>query len=792
MFKNHFLVAVRNLFKQRFYSLINIFGLTVGLAATLLIGLFIQDELSYDRFHTNADRIVKANLQYGESAMQAKSTNTSPDILLSVFQQEFPEIVGGVRVFNPSGFRPAVVKLRGEVFEERGFMYADSTFFQFFSFPLIEGDRNKVLEKPNMIVLSRSTALSYFPLHDPVGSEIEVDGRTYLITGIMEDVPSNSTLQPSMVASFSTHPGSKRNTWGSANYYTYLMLAEDASLPALQAKVQPMMQRMELSQPDQGQFFSFQLVPLLDLRLYSPVDSTSDIKYIVIFSAVAILILLIAGINYMNLATARSTGRAKEVGVRKAIGAVRTQLVSQFLVEAIVISILAAVSAAVVATLLLPLFNTLTGKAFAASYIFNSSSLLMLLTIALMIGLLAGLYPAFVLSLFKPSEVLKGEFKSSSKGNWLRQGLVIFQFGISVFLIISTLVVGNQLQHIQSINLGYNKENLMVVPVNRKLIDRAETFKSELLSRTEASSISIAGEAPTNIRGGYSLWAEGMAQDRTIDVTAVAIDDDYLTTLDMELLAGSELVEDDRRNAEEGNYVFIVNEQTLKELEIAVEEAVGKRVAMNGREGVIKGVVRDFHFRPLHQKIAPLVLFPEKYWAYNYALVRVDRVSPDAIEDVQRVWSELAPEMPFSYDFVDETYNRLYESETRLGQVFSVFSTVGIIIASLGLLGLVSFTAVQRAREIGIRKVLGASIPSVMKLMANDFGKLVVIAFIVAAPAAIVVMRQWLQSFEYRTSIGVGPIVIAFLIALGIAILSISYQVIRSATANPINVLKDE
>jgi len=793
MLKNHILVAIRNLIKQKFYSSINVFGLAIGLSATLLIGLFIQHELSYDSYHQHSNRIVKANIAYGENEQSAQKVSTSPAILLSTFQQEFPEIVGGVRVFNPSGFRPTVLKLRDELFEDNGFMYADSTFFRVFSFPLIEGNPEKVLDKPGSIVLSRSSALKYFPLHDPVGSEIEVDGRMFIITGIMEDAPDNASLQPTMVGSFSTHPNSRRVTWGSANYFTYFLLAEGADYTALQSKIQPFMQRMELSDPSKGSYFNFDLVPLTYLHLYSSVDSTSDIKYVLIFSAIALLILVIAGINYMNLATARSASRAKEVGVRKSVGAYRSQLISQFLIEAVAISLLASVLAVIITVLLLPMFNELTAKNFLPVHVLNTNTLLFVGGLSLLIGGLAGIYPALVLSLYKPSQVLKGEFKSSSKGSWLRQVLVVFQFGISVFLIISTLVVGNQMKHVQSVKLGYDRANIIVIPINRKIVDRMEVFKREIISATSATSISIAGEAPSNIRGGYSLWSEGMEDGATIDVTAVAIDNDYITTLNIELLAGENNSVEDRRLAEEEKvYNFIVNESTIKELSIPLKESIGKRVLMNGRSGFIKGVIKDFHFKPLHQKISPLVLFPEKYWSYNFAMVRVSAVNPASMAELQRKWMELAPETPYSYDFLDDTYNRMYQSEARLGKIFGIFSTIGIVIACLGLLGLVSFTAVQRSKEIGIRKVLGASVQSVMKMMVSDFCKLVVIAFVIAAPLSYLAMTTWLQEFEYKTSIGAGPILGAFAIALGIALVSISYQVIKAATSDPIKVLKDE
>ncbi len=792
MLKNHFIVALRNLIKQKFYTSINIIGLAVGLCAVLLIGLFIQHELSYDTFHEEANNIVKANLVYGQNNQDEEVIAVSPDILLSTFQQEFPEVISGVRVFNPSGFRPTVVKVNNELYQEKEFIYADSTFFQVFTFPLLKGSADQVLDKAGSVVLSSTSASKYFPSRDPIGGEIEVSGLTFIVTGIMADPPDNSSLQPSMVASFSSYPGSRRNTWGSANYWTYFLLDRDADLDHLQAKVQPYMQRMGLSNPSQGSFMNFNLIPLTQLHLYSAADSTSDIRYVLIFSAIALLILVIAGINYMNLATARSTSRAKEVGVRKSVGAFRLQLVMQFLVEAVAISMLALVLALLTTLLLLPVFNELTAKNFVYEDILNVKTLVASLSVSLFIGLLAGIYPALVLSMFKPSQVLKGEFKSSSKGSWLRQSLVVFQFGISVFLIISTLVVGSQLQHVQSVKLGYDREHVLVIPINRNVVDRMEVFKNEVIAATDATHISIVGESPANIRGGYGLWTEGMEEGTTINVTAVAIDNDYIPTLQMSLIAGENLTTADRKLAEEGDYHFILNETALAELALTLEEAVGSRVLMNGRAGVIKGIVNDFHFRPLHQKIAPLVLFPEKYWSYNFAMVRMADVNPSVMASLQHKWIEMAPETPFTYDFLDDTYNYLYQSEARLAKIFGIFSTIGIIIASLGLVGLVSFTTVQRSKEIGIRKVLGASIQSVLTLVVSDFGKLVVIAFLLAAPLAYYVMTSWLQSFEYRITIGAAPILGAFAIALGIAIFSISYQVIRAATADPIKVLKEQ
>lgn len=792
MLKNNLRVAFRNLTKQKFYAGLNIFGLTVGLTATLLIGLYISHELSYDKFHTNSDRLVKADLVYWQNNKTEEIIKVTPDILLNTFINEFPEITSGVRVFDPSSFRPTVVQKEGMAFEQSGFIYADSTFFELFTFPLITGSEKTVLDKPGQVVLSESAAQKYYSELDPMGKELVIDGRNYIITGLMADPPNNSSLQPSMIASFSSHPGSRKNIWGNANYYTYFLLDERADLNVLQSKIQPYLYRQGLSKPEEGSYLNFQLVPIEDLRLYSPANSQSDIKYVIIFSAIALLILVIAGINYMNLATARSTSRAKEVGVRKAIGALKYQLISQFLVESITLTLLASGLALCVAYLLLPAFSTLTAKQFTVHDLFNPVTLSFLLGLGLGIGILAGLYPAFVLSWFKPSDVLKGEFKSSSKGSWLRQGLVILQFSISVFLLISTLIVGEQLKLMREISLGYDRENVMVIPIGRSIIDRLEVFKNQIIQSTPATNLTVASETPVNVEGGYGLWAEGMTEGEYGNVTAAAVDNDYLSTLNIELIGGRDFSENDRTLADSGIYAFIVNESVLKELGFEVQEAIGVKVELNGRSGVINGVVKDFHFKPLHQKIAPLVLFTEQSWAYNYAMVRVANVSPESIKQIKDEWIQLAPEVPFSYSFLDDSYNNLYQNEARLGSLFGIFSSIGIIIACLGLLGLVSFTTIQRSKEIGIRKVLGASVSSIALMMIKSFASPVLIAFLIAAPTAYWMMNNWLLNFEYRVEIDMLTILISFLIAVLIAVASISYQVLRAATADPIKVLKEE
>lgn len=795
MLKNYLLTSLRNFTRFKLYSLINILGLTIGFAAFIMIFIFVKHELSFDQFHENKDVIVKANLEFGTGPDDAEPVSVTPTALLPVFTEKFPEVTGGTRYFNPSSFRPSVVLKDNNAIQEKGFAYADSTFFEVFSYNLVAGDEKTALVDPKSLILTESASQKYFRDKDPMGEELVINGESYLIKGIMEDVPENSHLKFNMLASFSSHPASKRTVWWSANYFTYLTLTSNGAINSIEPKIQDLLVEQEYSQPEQGFYANVKLVPLSDIYLKSEADQLSDIKYIYIFSAIALIILVIGSINYMNLATARSVTRAKEVGIRKVTGASRISLMFQFITEAIMISFISLIGAYIVVYISLGLFNNYTGKSIDVSFLFSSEIMLPVALTALVVGLLSGSYPAFLLSSFQPVSILKGSFAKSGKGVLLRKVLVVFQFAVSIMMIIATLIIGQQLKFIQNKKLGYNKDAVIAIPINRDIFNRSESIKNELKATGYAASISMAAETPVFIRGGYSMRTNEMPEGFTHGTTAIPIDESFVETFGMNLISGSTLekIDVDRTKPEEDReYAFVVNQKAIELLEMDANQAIGKIMSLDGRKGVIKGVVEDFHFRSFHQEIGPLVMFPEARWGYNYMMIKISGEPQIALETLGAKWKEMIPERPFSYEFISDRYNQLYQSEKAMGQIFQSFSAVAILVACLGLFGLASFISFQRSKEISIRKVLGASSKGLVYLISKDFILLVIIAFIIAAPLGYFFMDNWLMDFKYRAAIAPWHIISALLITLIIAFSTVSYHALKSASTNPADVLKNE
>lgn len=797
MFKNYLIIGFRSLLKHRFYSIINIAGLAVGLAASLLLVTWIIHELSYDQFHGNKGRIYRLSLEYSFGGQTSK-TSVSPTALLPALEKSFPEVENGVRLYNPSAFNPFIVR-RDDVLQQEGkFFFADSTFFQVFSFPLLQGDPDKALTQPNSVVLTQSTAKKYFGDEDPVGKTLFVNNRSeYLVTGLMQDLPTNSLIQFDLLGSFSSLPASKEQIWWSANYQTFVLLTPGTDLAGLEAKTQALINKelaSELSNP--GDYVKYNYTLFTDIYLKSDMTESvpvSDMKYIYIFGSIALLILIIACINYVNLATARATERAKEVGVRKVVGAARRQLFFQFIGESLIITTLSLIIALLVSKAMLPSFNELVGKNFAGEMLFNPKAMGILFIASTAIALFAGAYPAIAITSFKPVQVLKGNFKSSSKGIWLRKGLVVFQFSISVILIIGTLVVTGQLDYMQNKKLGYDRDNVVILPLDNKTEEVFDQLKTEILRENFAKEVSRATESPTSIGGGYSINLEGSANDQGMIVTAMSVDKEFIPGLGMELAAGRNFTEADfQRQATDTVYSFILNESTIRELTIPIDKAIGQQIKMNDRRGEIIGIVKDFHFAPLQKKITPLALFNDKN-DYSYFFVTLKAGNPkEALSRLEHICKTLAPHRPFEYDFLDEKYNTLYSNEQRMGKIVTTFAVLTILIACLGLLGLVSFSAAQKTKEIGIRKVMGATPASIILLITRDFAKLIIIAFVFGIPLAYWMMNQWLDDFAYRTDIGVLPLIVAPVLCLVIAFGTSAYQAIHAAMINPANTLRSE
>lgn len=792
MIKNYFLIAFRSLRKHLSYSLINVFGLSLGLATCLLLVTWIKHELSYDKFHEKADRIYRGCLEYSFGGQTSK-TPVSPTALLPAMEKNFAEVETGVRIYHAAAYNAFILRHDDKLFQERGFTYADSTFFRVFSFALLKGNPDKALTEPNAVILTRSMARKYFDSEDIMGKTIQVNNNTeYTITGLMEDVPTNSTLKFDFIASFSSLPASRETIWWTANYETYVALAPETDAAALFNKTNELVKKelaSELTNP--GDYVKYNFFPMKDIYLRSGL--ASDMQYIYIFGSIALLVLFIACINYINLATARAADRAKEVGIRKVVGALRNQLFTQFISESVILTFIALGVAFVIAKISLPLFNQITGKQFNSSEFLQPQFLLASAGAAVVIAILAGAYPAIAITAFKPVRVLKGNFKTSGKGIWLRQSLVVTQFSISIILIIGTIVVLNQLSFIQNKKLGYSKDKVVILPMDAQTKKVYNELKTEILRSGVAAHVGRAIESPTQINGGYSLMLPGSSNQLGMMVTANAVDPDFIPALSMEVVAGRNFTDNDYIRMERDTICsFIVNESTVTELGLTNERAIGTTIDMNNRKGEIVGVVKDFHFAPLQQKIAPLILFTESYQLSAIFIKLKEGNAHEQIATLKSIAAAVTPHRPFEYTFLDEEYNAMYANEERMSMVSTTFATLTIIIACLGLFGLVSFSAAQKTKEIGIRKVMGATASSIVLLITKDFTRLVVIAIVIAIPVAYWLMQQWLNDFAYRTDLSAWPFVVAALLSIVIAFGTASFQAIRAALINPVDTLRSE
>lgn len=797
MIKNYILTTLRNIQKHFTYSLINIFGLGLGICISLLLALWVNHELSFDRFHTNADQIYRVSMDISFGG-QSSSHSISPTALLPTLKRNFPEVKTGVRIYNPSSFSPFIVKKEDNFFQENRFYFADSTFFQVFSYPLLEGNPKTALTNPRSVVLTNSMAKKYFGDKDPMGQTLLINGQNdYTVTGLMADVPDNSYLQFDFIGSFSSLRQATEEVWWSANYLTYVLLDDHADLKTIETKTNELVKEAlgdQLASP--GDYVKYNWMNLKDIHLHSKaqteMEPVGNIQYVYLFAGIALLIIVIACINYINLATARASFRAKEVGVRKVVGASKKQLISQFIGESIMISLLALIFAFLLAQLLLPFFNSLTGKNFDHTAFITPTFLFSTILVILIVGIGSGAYPALAITSFKPVSILKGNFRSSAKGVWLRKSLVVFQFCITLILTIGTLAIVKQLAYIQNKNLGYERENAILIPLDRKTQEVYSTLKSEFLRSGKITSIGRATESPVEIQGGYSIQLQE-STDPAMSVVALSADDGFVTSLGMEIIAGRDFTETDIRNfLTDTTYVFMVNESTTKNLLLTNEEAIGKRVELNGRKGEIVGVVKDFHFASLHMPIGPLVIFSGAN-EYYYAIARLapGNIS-ESLDQLKQISTAIAPHKPFTYEFLDQQFDALYRSEQQMGKLFGVFATLAIVIACLGLLGLVSFSATQKTKEIGIRKVLGANAGNIILLITNEYTRLIIIAIFIAIPAALYGVDQLLGNFAYKTTVGPVLIILSVLGCMLIAFLTASYQAIKAATINPTETLRNE
>jgi putative ABC transport system permease protein len=823
MIRNWFLTAVRHFRKNGSSSAINIFGLTVGLSSCLLIALYIRHELSYDDFQEKGDRIVRVIMEYRFNGAAAINKGNFTSVrVAAVFPRNFPEIEAAVKMTRSE----PVVRYRDKLIDEKNFLYADPDFFSVFSYPLLRGNPREALAAPRQVVVTEATARRYFGDEDPMGKMLQIgsDSGLYVVTGVVRDCPSNSQIRFDFLASFSSLGLGKEyeETYWDANYTTYLLLKSPRDIAPLQAKITPFM-KSEMA--GQGASVNFWLEPFLSIHLHSPYggfEPNNNILYIYILLAVAVLILVIACSTYINLSTARSIERAREVGVRKVIGAGKGQLFWQFIGESLLFCLIAVVSSLVVSVLALPAFNALTGRELPVSALFSLPFLGLAVGIAVVVSVLAGSYPALVLAKFQPVKVLKGSFKNTASGQLLRRSLIVFQFVISVFLIVSTFIIQRQLYYIRHKDLGYEREQVLVLPVMRNWQDRLALIKQQFRTDPDIVSVSRCVRTPVEGGGGYNMRSEAMPASEQMAVTANPVDEDFVRTTGMRLVAGQDFSEQDIKDANvqdpnaggttaggktaggktEGGttagetkqrvYRFIINESAARQLGWAPAEAVGKRLYLDAsRPGYVKGVVRDFHFESLHNPIKSFVLFPELRASRLLVKWNGHNLS-STLSFLEAKWKELVPERPFEYRFLDEDYDKLYSAELRLGMVMNVFAGIAIVLACLGLFGLSSYAAQQRVKEIGIRKVLGASLPGLVLLLSGSFVRLAAVAILIAFPLAWWAMTKWLQDFTYRTDMDWRVYVLAGLLVLVITLLTVSIQAVKTATINPVKNLKVE
>jgi putative ABC transport system permease protein len=795
MIKNYIKIAFRNLWRHKSFSLINIIGLAVGMTACFLIFIYVNFELSYDKFNQNFDQVYRLNTDI-KSPQEVLHWSSASAPMGPALQQDYPEDVKeNARVFQ-SGF----LMVNGDKkFQENNLAFTDPALLKIFTFPFIKGNPNTALSAPFDVVLTESMAKKYFGSNDIIGKSILMDGKhPLIITGVMKDVPLNSHINFDMLISASTMEKLKMinmQEWGNFSNYTYLLLPKGFDAAKLQAKLPSFIYRhITDDQRNHGYNYTLFIEPLKDIYMdtFRGAEVNGSITNVYAFSIVAIFILLIACINFVNLTTARASERAKEVGIRKVVGAFKNQLAIQFLGESVIISLVAFVFAFALSFLLLPLFNELAGKTVSQS-IFDHGYIFILFGISLSIGLLAGIYPSFVLTSFSITSVLKGRFSTSVRGIFLRKGLVVLQFTISIVLIVGTIIVYNQLNYMRNQSLGFNKDQMVVIDFSGDSViqSQAKAFKNELQQVNGVISVSGSSNTPGNGNPvGYSQVENHSGSMQSMNLNLYDIDYDFIPQYGLKLVAGRAF---STAFTSDSTKAFIINETAAKSLGyLRPDEAIGKRFSQWGRTGQIVGVVKDFHFESLQQNIKEMDLRinPRNI---NVFTVKIKGGNiPNTIAALQSKWKTLASQRPFSYSFLDDSFNKQYVNEDRFGKMFMYFSFLAIMISCLGLLGLASYSTLQRTREIGIRKVLGASVPGIVNMLSKEFLLLVIISALIAFPIAWIGMHSWLKDFAYRISIGWWVFAVAGILACFIAIVTISFQAIRAAMANPVLSLRSE
>lgn len=811
MLFNNLKIAWRTLVKNKFFSVLNILGLATGMACFLLIALYVTDELSYDRFHKKADRIYRINsdILFGGNSMTLAVTS---DMMGSAIKKDYPEVEEFTRVYNSNGSK--LVKKGNDFLQELGVAYADSTFFDMFSYEPVAGDLHTALNEPNTVVISESAARKYFSSLDVVGKSLETDdnnGTVYKVTAVIRDMPKRSSFRFDFLFSMDNLDYGFGD-FLSHNFATFLLLKPGSSAASLEKKfpeyvnrylfpvLQQTMQVKSIADLEKsGSKLEYSLMPLTDIHLHSArvaeLGINSDIRYVYIFLAVAVFILLIACINFMNLSTARSANRAREVGIRKVLGTTYHTLIRQFLTESTLISFLSLLIAIVIAALVLPFFNDIAGKEISLTNFFQPQFLVSMLALPFVIGLLAGTYPAFFLSSFKPITVLKGKLSGGAKKSNLRSTLVVLQFSMAIVLIVGTIVVYRQLAYIQQKKLGFSKEQVMVINNTQVMGDGTRAFKNELLRLPGVKAVSSGGYLPVagSSRNDNTFSKEAvMDMKNGFNMQVWGVDENYIPLLGMEIKQGRNFSEEFVSDS----MAVIINETTADML--GYENPVGKKIykSQSNSEAemlayTIIGVVKNFHFESLKQKIGPLCMrLRNADWAIA---VKMDATNiQNLVKQVEQKYAAHASGFPFGYSFLDASFNNMYKAESKAGKLAFSFAVLAILIACLGLFGLAAYMAEQRNKEIGVRKVLGASVNQIMVLLSMDFLKLVAISACLAFPLSWIVMNKWLEDFAFRINIGWWVFLVAGVLAALIALVTVGFQALKAALNNPVKSIRTE
>ncbi len=773
MLKNYLKIALRVIKKHKGYSFINITGLAVGMACCVLILLWVQDELSYDTFHKNYREIYRTALN-----VEGQWYSSSPWALAPILKSEYPEVIAATRYrYN------TLLVTYGDRSHNEQVAFVDPDFFEIFTFPIIQGDSTNPFPTLYSVVITERTASKYFGREDPIGKAVTINDRIkFSITGVIENVPSNSSLEFDIIAPVRIFGEETLNSWALESG-SFLLLQKNASPDDLGEKIAGITMERDKRV---NQTVTTYIRPLSRMHLYS-LAGGGNIIYIYIFSTIALFILLIACINFMNLATARGSTRAKEVGMRKVVGAQRNHVIKQFFGESLLLSFIALIFAIGVVFLFLPGFNNLAQKDLRLDIGSNLPILLGLIGITLFTGMISGSYPAFFLSAFHPVKVIKGSYSGKSAKPLLRKSLVVVQFSIAIVLIIGTLIMVRQLDYIRSKELGFNRQQVISLPMNPGLRATYESFKNELLQHSSVISVTSASSRPTQVGNINPVFWEGRGPEQYETMNFIVCDYDYIKTFEMEIVQGRDFSRDFPTDLQN----YIVNEEAVKFM--GLEDPVGKLFSIWENRGQIIGVVKDFHSRSLHNEIVPVCITLNQEWPPFYVFVRLkpENIS-QALNEVEGSWKKFSPHFPFAYQFLDEVFEEQYRTDQRTGAIFRYFAILAVFISCLGIFGLASFTAEQRTKEIGIRKVLGASISGIISLVSKEFILLLILANAIAWPAAYFLTQRLLDNYAYRTNMTVWIFIFAGALAIAIALFTVSFQALKAARTDPAKALRYE